>query len=144
MSLLPTPCRAEKVILTIEQSQRFTEIENQLVTPGEGRIFLGLLVAIKNTSDKIIDGGSEDPHATFRLETVNGYTIPAENTSSDAWRKNRMVWATQEIMPGEIKRGWLIFTIPKDDSPSQLIFDVAEKTGPYSSLLLGRNRIPVR
>ena len=131
------------VMVKVLKTERFTSIDNQYEKLGKGRIFLALLLTITNNSDNIIDGGGSDYHSTFNLKTTEGYTIEAENTSSDAWRKDRMVWNADLLSPGETGKGWVVFSVPESATIEYLIFKVDRYNGPHSFTEIGMLKIPL-
>lgn len=131
------------VSITIEQKDEFKAISNPDLTPGHGKRFVSYLVSIRNTSAKPIYGGSSDPHASFEIVTVSGYVIQAENTSSQAWKDNRMVWNAGDIPPGEVRKGWVVFSVPENDNPKHLTFHVAEIVEPHSTTKIGSVSVPL-
>lgn len=131
-----------KFILTATVSDTFTSINNRLVTPSPGNVFLPYLVSVTNNADFTILS-SADTSAYFALISDSGFVFPAENTSSAAWRENRPVWSSGDIPPGETRQGWIIFNVPPDIVPQTLIYDVLERTGPGRARTVGTLSLPL-
>jgi hypothetical protein len=54
-----------------------------------------------------------------------------------------MVWNANEIPPGEVRKGWLVFSVPENENPIRLVFHVAEVIGPHSTTGMGNVNIPL-
>ncbi|MBF0229863.1 MAG: protein kinase [Desulfamplus sp.] len=133
----------EQIILNILGRESFYTIENKYVKPAAGNVFFALHIQLFNKTNFNISGGGSDYHSTFKLVTYDGYTIMAENTSSDAWRKNRLVWNVDLLAPNEKAKGWIVFSIPENTVPKELTFTIDKHNSSYSFTGLGTLKIPL-
>jgi len=130
--------------LAIESDESFLEIENSYEKAGDGKIFRAFLISIENSSNYNLDGGSSDYHATFSVTTSDGYVIKAINTSSSAWRENRLVWSVDVIPEGQLKKGWIVFSVPIDSDLKTLTFNVNEQHSPHHITGIGAIEVPIK
>lgn len=133
----------DQIVLDILDRESFYNIENQYVKPVIGNVFFALHIDIVNKSSFNISGGGSDYHSTFQIITSDGYTIQAENTSSEAWKQNRLVWNVDYLSPNEKGKGWIVFSIPQNTSPKYLIFNINKYNSPHSLTGLGRLKAPL-
>lgn len=136
----------DKIKINIEQSEIFEALKkpNPYVSPGEGNHFVGFLVSVENLGEKKIYGGSSDHHRTFNIMTSGNYVVEAENTSSDSWKNDRLIWTGSEIEPHEKRKGWIVFRVPKQEIPVKFIFIVDEETRPGFLKSLGSIKVPLK
>jgi len=130
--------------LVIESDEAFGEIENSYEKPGDGKIFRSFLISIENSSNYNLYGGSSDYHSTFSVTTSDGYVIKAINTSSSAWRENRLVWSVEVIPEGQLRKGWIVFSVPIDNDLKTLTFNVDERHSPHHLTGLGAIEVPIK
>mgnify|MGYP001613320286 CR=1 FL=1 len=132
---------ADNLTINIEQKEEFLDIGNKYVNPREGNKYIAFLVVIENSSKLVIWGGTCDYSHIFEATTDDDYVIKAENTASEAWRKNRSVWCVSEIPPGETRKGWVVFSIPMRAYIKNITFEVDEIIGPSQTRQRGKLKI---
>jgi len=125
------------ITLSIEKADCFFKIENQFEKPKGGNLFFALLISIQNNGDFKLYGGSSDYHNTFSVVTQDGYEIQALNTSSTAWKENRMVWNSDLIEIGDKRKGWIVFSIPQQSTPEKVLFSVDRWDSPHQLTSMG-------